>query len=804
MSTRRSPGRRRGRAECRPKAENLKKISHELRQHVLQLLNKKQVVERQVDSLTCKNDHLCKELAVIAKLSEQLEKENELLLNTTDKELEEAKTQVRRQQNSIKKLEHTVKTLKSAILQTENEIRQGKSPSKLDTFIKTLEEDRDYYKSKTENLLRVFRNASSSPKRGSTWDSMSKKKSHVQAQEEISQLHQEVIKCTRTPRSTVAAQAMLRHVETERDTALSHLRRMTAEHDSLRKQLKISQETAFNEKAHLQQRIEELETTIQNLDSERLEQMSRMALMKEHIDSLETEVKIMSRRCQDSENELSHQKDEYISLSLMKEKTEQILSEAQRSLTKKKYEIQLNEEKIKLLDEKIDDFSKQSSAQEEKICALKDTIVQLEKEKETLQECVEEEREKIVTFEENLKIKEKTISDLKILISDLERSIQKSAEALCICEKDITSLQQQLQETNKELAQANNNREMLAQEKDRLQEHLSNAKQENQVLHMKITKYKNELDEMKLKAQDSNTDIARLKGVLKFKERENCELLENYHKAREQGESWEAKCHQAEEDCNSVRLALISAESENRRLKEKMKTLETEMEQHLTTEEAYQSQLSTLHKSIVKMEGELQNIHQERVSILANLVSTQELCIKLDAGKELLSQQLTSTSEKVERLQSECDSSHSEIELLRRQLGNERASLKNLESLLASNRERELQSQIAEQEKDSEILLLKEQLFLAENKLTVKSRDFTQLKNTTAQLESELDITRRQLATERFERERAVQELRCQNRTVTYQLSSTLRTSSPERAHHPLPDWSLDSSLEGNSSFKDF
>lgn len=734
MSARRSPGRRRGRAEAHPKIENLKKISHELRQHVLQLLDKKQVVERQVDRLTCKNDHLCKELAIIAKLSEQLEKENELLLNTTDKELEEAKTQVRHQQNNIKKLEHTVKTLKSVILQTENEIRQGKSPSRLDTFIKTLEEDRDYYKSKTENLLRVFRNKSSSPKRSSTCGSMSKKKSHIQAQEEISHTCQEVIKCTRTPRSTVAAQAMLRHVETERDTALSDLRRMTTERDSLREQMKISQETAFNEKAHLQQRIEELETTIQNLDSERLEQMSRMALMKEHIDSLETEVKIMARRSQDSENELSHQKDEYISLSLMKEKTEQILSEAQRNLTKKKYEIQLNEEKIRLLDEKIDNFSKQSFAQEEKICALKDTIAQLDKEKETLQECVEEDREKIITFEENLRIKEKTISDLKILISDLERSIQKSAEALCICEKDITSLRQQLQETNKELAQANNNREILAQEKDRLQEHLSNAKQENQVLHVKITKYQNELDEMKLKAQDSNTDIARLKGVLKFKERENCELLENYHKACEQGESWEAKCHQAEADCNSVRLALISVESENRRLKEKVKTLETEMEQ----------------------------------------------------------------------LQSECDSSRSEIELLRRQLGNERASLKNLESLLASNREREFQSQIAEQEKDSEIQLLKEQLSLAENKLTVKSRDFTQLKNTTAQLESELDITRRQLATERFERERAVQELRCQNRTVTYQLSSTLRTSSPERVHHLPPDWSLDSSLEGNSSFKDF
>ncbi|XP_021268632.1 testis-specific gene 10 protein isoform X2 [Numida meleagris] len=572
-------------------------------------------------------------------------------------------TQIQHQQNNIKKLEHTVETLKSVILQTEDEISQGKSPSRLDTFIKTLEEDRDYYKGKTENLLRVFRSASSSPKCSSSRGSMSKETPHTQglssdpdvlinlrelestlkkyrhhlaeiqdtskvlaaerdriasfyeqAREKISRLRREVIKCPRTPESTVSAQAMLKLVETERDTALSDFQRMTTERDSLREQLKISQETAFNEKAHLQQRIEELETTIQNLDSERLEQMFRVALMKEHINSLETE--------------LSHQKTEYISLSLKNEKTEQILSEAERSLVKKKYEMELNEEKIRLLNEKIDDFSKQSFAQEEKICALKETIVQLGKEKKTLQECVEEEREKTATSEENLKIKEKTISDLKILMSDLERSKQKSAEALCICEKDINSLRQQLQETNKELTQTKKDRESLAQEKDRLQEHLSNTKHENQVLHMKITKYQND---MKLKAQDSNTDIVRLKGVLKSKERENCELLENYHKACEQRESWEAKCHQAEADCNSVRFALKSVESENRRLKEKMKTLETGME----------------------------------------------------------------------RLQSECDSTRSEIGLLKKKLENGRASLKNLASSLVSNHEREFQAQTAEQENSS-------------------------------------------------------------------------------------------------------
>ncbi|KAM6438905.1 LOW QUALITY PROTEIN: testis-specific gene 10 protein [Rhynochetos jubatus] len=774
--------------------EDLKRINHELRQHVIQLLDKKQVVERQVDRFTCKNDHLCKQLAVIGKLSEQLEKE--LLLNTADKELEEAKIRIQHQQNKIKKLEHTVKTLKSVILQTEAEIKQGKSPSRLDAFIKTLEKDRDYYKSETENLLKVFRNAFSSPKQTSTSGSMSKFSS-IQAQEEISRLRQEVIKCPRTPKSTERARAMLRRVEIERDTALSDFQRMTTERDSLREQLKISQETVFNEKAHLEQRIEELETTVQNLDSEQLEQMSKVMLMKDTIDSLETEKKRLARRVLDSETELSRQKAEYVSLSLLNKKTEQSLSETQRSLVKKKYELQLTQEKTMLLGEKIGNFSRQSLVQQEDICALKETIAQLDKEKATLQDCVEEGREKIAIFEESLAIKEKTISDFKILISELERSTKKSAEALCICEKDIASLHQQLQETNKELEQTNKNRESLAQENDRLQEHLSNIKQENQVLYKKLAEHQNELDHMKLKAQDSNTDIVRLKGVLKSKERENCELLEKYHKACEQGESWEAKCHQAEADCSSVRLALISAESEKRGLKEKTESLKTEMEQHLRTEAAYKSQISALSKS-VKMEGELQNIYWDGVSVLASLTSTHELGVNLDAVEEQLNQQLTSTAEKVERLQSKFESSRSEIEQLRKQLGNERASMKHLESLLVSSREKEFQSERAVQEKDSEIQFLKEQLALAENELAVQSRDFTQLRNRAAQLESELDIAKIQLVTEHLERERAVQELRRQNRAVSYPLSSTLRTSTPEHSHHRLsPDWSLDWSLEG-------
>ncbi|KFO88836.1 Testis-specific 10, partial [Buceros rhinoceros silvestris] len=626
---------------------------------------------------------------------------------------------------------------------------------------------------------------------------------YEQAQEEVSRLRQEVIKCSSTPKNTVRAQAVLRHLEIERDTALSDFRRMATERDSLREQLKISQESAFREKAHLEQRIEDLETTVQNLDSERLEQMSKVALMKDCIDSLETEMKRLARRALDSETERSHQQAECVSLRLFNEKTEQSLLETEQNLVKKKYEMQLAQEKIRCLDEKIDNFSRQSLLQQEEICALKETVAQLHKEKATLQDYVEEGKEQIAFFEESLSVKEKIIADFKILISELEHSTKKSAEALCVREKDITSLHQQLQETSKELAQTNKNRESLAQENDRLQEHLSNIKQESQVLYRKIVKYENELDNMKLKAQDSNTDIVRLKGILKSKERENCELLENYHKACEQGESWEAKWHQAEADCSSVRLALISAEFENRRLKEKIESLETEL-----------GQLFYLLSCLFPLEN-LKNLNGNARHGFGNMLQTY----KLPSGLGLLgvfvadhlcflniaqaTEGYPCTLNTEEALNSccKCESNHSEIEVLRKQLGNERASVKkNLESLIVSNCEKEFQLQKAKQEKDSEIQFLKEQLSSAESKLAVQSQDFTQLRNRAAQLELELGITKIRLETKCFERqvyvECAVQELRHQKHPIPYQLSSTLRTSSPERSHHRFPDRSPDGSLE--------
>nr|XP_012331263.1 testis-specific gene 10 protein isoform X1 [Aotus nancymaae] len=657
---------------------------------------------------------------------------------------------------------------------------------------------------------------------------------YEQAQEEIARLRREMMKSWKSSKSTTV-HAILWQMETERNVTFTDLRRMTTERDSLRERLKIAQETAFNEKAHLEQRIEELECTVHNLDDERMEQMSNMTLMKETISTVEKERKSLARKAMDTESELGRQKAENNSLRLLYENTEKDLSDTQRHLAKKKYELQLTQEKIMCLDEKIDNFTRQNIAQREEISILGATLNDLVKEKECLQACLDKKSENIASLGESLAIKEKTVSGMKNIIAEMEQASRQSTEALIMCEQDISRMRRQLDETNDELAQIARERDILARDNDNLQEQIAKAKQENQAQSKKLNDTHNELNDIKQKVQDTNLEVNKLKNILKSEESENRQIVEQLQKANEDAENWESKARHSEAYNNTLKLELITAEAEGNRLKEKVDSLNREVEQHLNAERSYKSQISTLYKSVVKMEEELQKVQFEKVSALADLSSTKELCIKLDSSKELLNQQLVAKDQEIEmgawspygkavlkvswfhwiykadleNMENELDSARSEIELLRSQMTNERISMQNLEDLLVANRDKEYQSQIALQEKESEIQLVKEHLCLAENKMAIQSRDVAQFRNVVTQLEADLDITKRQLGRERFERERAVQELLRQNYSSNaYHMSSTVKPNtkchSPEHAHHRSPDRGLDRSLEENLCYRDF
>ncbi|XP_048052233.1 testis-specific gene 10 protein [Megalobrama amblycephala] len=607
---------------------------------------------------------------------------------------------------------------------------------------------------------------------------------YQQAQEEIAALRREVIrsKAARGPKSSVTAQSILKRVEAERDEATADLNRMTTERDSLRERLKISQETAISERAHLEQRVEDLQAAVLTMEQERGEQRSRQAQMRETMMGLEGEVHTLGRKLSASEEELSRLRNECSSLRLENTQMESSLSENQRRLTNKIGDLQNTQERNKMLDEKSNSLLRQVTALREEVSTLRGTISELDQHRDTLQEHLENKQHLLSTTHDQLDEKEKTIRSLKQRTEDLETTLIALKETVAGRERELDVLRWKLSDSEKEMGAVMKVKDATLQENCQLKDDLDKTRLENQTLQLKLDEANEELEDLQRKVQGHISDISRTEDLLSAKERECRELQESRRKASLQLESWEEQAKHAETTVIELRLEIL-------RLKERADSLESSLQQALSAERSCNSQLSQLNRKMIHMEEDLRQAQTERTQLQTDLEKTRELCVKLDAGKEAV--------------QRELESCRSEVELLQKQLTSERLSVQTLESLLVSSREKELQRQLTSQERQTEIQFLKDKLSMADSKVSSQSREMAQLRTRSTQLEADLEMTKRHLSTERFERERAVQELRRQGLSaVSPVLSSTMRSSSPsrhrslsphrswspERSHYSTPD----------------
>ncbi|KAM4810491.1 centrosomal protein of 135 kDa [Rhinophrynus dorsalis] len=896
--------------------EYLQQANRDLEKRVQDLLETRQNVTSEVVNLSTKNEELCKELTEIDQLAQRLERDKEMVLETADKEIEEAKAEIKKLQMEVLKLENNLSQFKSDLstcefeknkladelekrmdenrklesllnhvenekqrlsnkaekqMVTERELvlevermrtqygikRNDRSPSRLDSFVKTLEEERDYYRAEMEKLEKNLNLKSSflghsrqntsrslaSPEKSGEYNSelrritrerdelqnmLDRFETHMveiqsnvkvltaerdkirqlydQAQNELIMLRREMSPSSKKP----SYQHELHLLEEERDVAISDLRRVTDENEGLRDKLKIQLETSATDKSKCVQKISDLENSIHVLEAERFGLKSTISELKEKIASLEREAKSQSASLAQTLDDSSQHKSELCSLRLLNEQLHKSMEDIQHHLTVKCKEVQLSQEEIASLEERITELNRMVSSQSDEMNMLRKTISVLDKEKDNLQETVDDKTERIACLDDNLANKEKTITNLRLTLSDLESSIDQLKDSLSYKDREMSSLRRQLDSAHSELTENTRLREISLKENRRLQDDLATMARENQAVTMELETAMHEKEELKLRVHGYISEVSRIETLMAAKEQENRDLLDQFRMVHSQAEEWEAKAQNAEGQSSSIRLELLSVDTDRRHLRERLEHLENEIQEHMNAHQAYESQISSMAKTMSRMEEQLRREQEEKANALSDLSSVRELCVKLDSSKENFSRQLTARNMEHERVLDQLEDMRSESELLKKQLASDRLTIKNLETLLATNREKEFQSHLTSHEKDSEIQLLKDKLTLADSKLTSLTRESTMLRNKLTQLQSDYDIAKRQLTTERFERERAVQELRRHGLSTSSvrtssPLTSTMKSPavSPERSILRSVDRGADKSAEKSVSFKE-
>uniref|UniRef100_A0A3Q3G4C8 Centrosomal protein 135 n=1 Tax=Labrus bergylta TaxID=56723 RepID=A0A3Q3G4C8_9LABR len=850
--------------------EYLQESNRTLQEKVEGLQQKKKDATTEVANLSLKNLELCEELTHIDDLAKRMEMDKERVLETADIELHDAKKELLRQQKIIENLEDIItKTRRQSEhdfekdrlgdemseLKEQNEKMEGlvnfleeekirlqekmekmtaadkdlvleleamrakhgvcgreRSPSRLDAFVKSLEEERDYYRQEAERYkgIRGAAGLDSSPSR-SPGRSPRSKVELLRVLKERDELKAALLDFERHMEEI---QNNVKVLSTERDHFKKLLKQVQDElrlarssdlSDDLvnlkeelnRAEIQMQQVTA--ERDTLMERLKVCPTLMPfMLERERLDLRSQVCLLKENREAAEEELKVRSAALLQGVEEVTQQRAESNALRLLQEQMEQSLSDTQHRLSVKMNELHAAHELIDNLEKRIEELSQHGSKHKEEVSALQKSISALDREKDALQDEVDQMTEKLVVLQEELSKKEKTVEDVRLTVTNMDNALAQLQGALNSREREIGSLRRQLEAGQEELSGLRRDKEITIRENRRLQDDLATMTRENQAVHVEIEEALHERDELKMRVHSYISEVSRIEKVMATKEQENRDLLERFMTAHSEVEQREQKLQQAEGLNNSIRLELLSSDTERRHLRDTIGHQEREIQQHTQALQAYDAQVSSLARGMSRLEEELHKAQEEKAALLSDLASVRELCVKLDSGKELTARQLTSRSMDLERLTGELEDVRSEAELLKKQLASERLTVRNLETLLSSNRHKEFQTHLTASEKESELKVLRDRLTLADSKTVEHSREVSQLRGKVSQLQTEMDVLKRQLTSERFERERAVQEMRRQGLSFS-SLHSSLPLSSSSSHHHTSPDRSILRTLNRSS-----
>jgi len=602
-----------------------------------------------------------------------------------------------------------------------------------------------------------------------------------QANDELQRLRRECVRSPKSVKTSLTAQAILRRVESERDSSMSDLRRMTTERDCLRERLKVQQDQSIGERARLEQRANDLECKVCALSEERADLEGRLDSLKELNISQDADIKVLRSKLKQTEEDLQITNCELEDTRSVKNQLEATANNLQRQLSRKSSELHSAEDRIRGLEDRISEQNEIVSRQNSDITNLRATTTSLDREKDGLQVSLDERTERAVALEDQLARRERELADMRVTISDLEAKLDRAGDDLASSEREVRSLRRQLDSSQAELGETNRLKDNLTRDGRRMQDDLSTMTRENQDVNIELEELMRSRDDLKQIVQERDTKICTLENALSSKERELQDVLEQYRKVTAERDAAESRYRVMKEEAQTLRDELSVSDTDRNRLQEDISTLEREVGKHLQAQQSYEQQISCLTSQIATLEGECDRIRAERTILQSDLSSVRDLNAKCESTKDHISRQLSAKNVEHEQLHSNYEDLSRELEIVHKHLETERVGNKNLEDLMATSREKEFQAQLNAQEQKSEGQLLRDKLALNESKLQSMSREIAALRDRSSQLDAELDVTKRHLTNERYEREKAVQELRRHGMTSpSFGLS---RYSS--RAHSP-------------------
>lgn len=356
--------------------------------------------------------------------------------------------------------------------------------------------------------------------------------------------------------------------------------------------------------------------------------------------------------------------------------------------------------------------------------------------------------------------KEEQLNQLRITINTMESQLDKLQEQIQNKEQLLHSTKQQLELNTEQFQSFQHTHEIIQKENKKLLENIGVLTKENQVLSKELEKVHKEKETLKRQIQEYVTEVTRVEELLALKEQQRMELLEQYKNLNEENVQLESQTQHLVSINSSTELEVIVKEKELKMCHDRISALENEIETHLNAEQKYRTEVNLLNSSVSDLEAELHHTQTMIKQLQEDLASTRSLCVQLDSTRDYLQRQKAADEVEKEQLLFQIRELQEEIKALQTQIANERTSVLNLEGVLTVSREKEFRNHLSVQELSAEVKLLRDRLKENDEKLEIQSKELASSRIKVAELEMTAERLKRQVTNEKFEKEKASQELK--------------------------------------------
>ncbi|CAI2727222.1 unnamed protein product [Schistosoma spindalis] len=589
---------------------------------------------------------------------------------------------------------------------------------------------------------------------------------------EIHRLHQDLYAMHETgDRNTQTTQTVLRRVESERDRALVDLSRVTAERDSLITKYKATVELANKDKVHLESCIEEMSSAHRQSLREREDLVQRSNGLHERNIELDAENKKLDLEVKRNAEALRAERNTNADLQQQLELCRRRSETAERDANDWSSRVRLAEDQLHKSETRVVQLERELRVERDDYSQLRSRMEMLEEEKQNLEINLKETSQRLSHTEVDLSSRLREIHDIRSAHEEAVRTNTRTQEALSTRNSELTAARTELNSIQTSLSETRRLLESEQRETSRLREDLNHMARESQTLQTDLQDVGDERDELKQRMKDYLSELSRLERVLSERDSECSKLMDQLRTANEESESWRTRWETAENKLTSCKVDLEDKEGELSNERERSDLKDREISHLRATLNSTEIQSNATSRSLVEANEQLRMSRAEIETLSTEISRIRDALSRSETEKANVQRENNTQRLDNDQLRAQLDDFEVELEQIKEQLEDERENNRNINEILTITRQKEQKALSEAQERTTEVIALRDRITSAEERAEMAQREVEKVRERLAETEREANRLSRSLSAERFEKERALSELRLSSLPAGYRPS---------------------------------